>query len=340
MTRVAVIIPYYQREPGILVRALQSIAGQRLAEGASVRIIVVDDHSPHSPEADIAGVALPDGFELRLLMRPNGGPGAARNTGLDSLANDPVDFVAFLDSDDSWRPTHLADAIDAMGDGADFYFCDHERFYNEQSWFEASETITRWFNAPEPPFHPVSGKSGCYSFRDGEAFSCFVEDYFAQTSTVVFRHGPMRDLRFDCSLRHAGEDNMFWLDLATRARQVVFSRRVNVAQGRGVNMYQSSIDWAHPEAARRIAYRLLFFLKVEARFPLSGPPREAVRNIGWELQKTLMRVWLGRRTRGQGLTLEPLRPVVKEKPALAFSLPVALGAALLERRRERRAASA
>ena len=155
MISVAAIIPYYQREEGVLARSLKSIAEQQLPEGVSIRIIVVDDQSPLSPEADIASVPLPEGMELRLLMRPNGGPGAARNTGLESLAGDPVDFVAFLDSDDAWRPNHIADAIAAMGEDADFYFCDHERWYNDKSWFTASETITGWFNAAEPPFAPV-----------------------------------------------------------------------------------------------------------------------------------------------------------------------------------------
>jgi succinoglycan biosynthesis protein ExoW len=336
VTTIAAIIPFYQREAGILERSLASIAGQQLPEGVSVRVIVVDDQSPISPEADIAKVALPENIELRLLTRPNGGPGAARNTGLESLAKDPVDFVAFLDSDDVWKPDHLADALAGLGDNADFYFCDHERWYNEQSWFEASETINRWFRATEPPFEPMPGLPDYMSFRAGEAFNCFVEDYFAQTSTVVFRYAPMRDLRFDPSLRHAGEDNMFWLDLATRARRVVFSRRSNIVQGQGVNMYQSSVDWAHPEAARRLAYRLLFFLKVESRFALSGRAGKAVKDTGWYLQKTLMRVWLGRATRRQGLGIDPLRPVLAEKPTLLFTLPVALGAALLERRRERR----
>lgn len=339
VTTIAAIIPYYQREPGILASAISSIAAQRLPGGVSVRIVVIDDSSPLPATVDLAGIVLPEGFELRVLKRPNGGPGAARNTGLDSLAGDPVDFVAFLDSDDTWRPNHLADALAGLGGDADLYFCDHERWYNDKSWFEASETINGWFRAARPPFAPMPGKPDYFAFREGEAFQCFVEDYFAQTSTVVFRHGAARDLRFDPALRHAGEDNMFWLDLATRARRVVFARRPNIVQGRGVNMYHSSIDWAHPDAARRLAYRLLFFLKVEARFPLSGRARAAVSETGWYLQKTLMRVWLGRITRRQGLDLDSLRPVVSQKPALLFSLPVALGAALLERRRERRVLS-
>ncbi|MBN9273015.1 MAG: glycosyltransferase, partial [Mesorhizobium sp.] len=47
MTKCSVIIPYYQREPGILTRELRSVFAQTHPD---FEIIVVDDSSPLSPE--------------------------------------------------------------------------------------------------------------------------------------------------------------------------------------------------------------------------------------------------------------------------------------------------
>jgi succinoglycan biosynthesis protein ExoW len=43
---LAVIIPYYQRDPGILRRALDSVRGQDLPAALKVHVYLVDDGSP------------------------------------------------------------------------------------------------------------------------------------------------------------------------------------------------------------------------------------------------------------------------------------------------------
>jgi mycofactocin system glycosyltransferase len=82
---VTVVIPVRDR-PGELARCLAGLAPRP-------RVIVVDDGS--ADPAAIARTAAAAG--ARVLRRPvNGGPGAARNTG---LAAAPTPLVAFLDSD-------------------------------------------------------------------------------------------------------------------------------------------------------------------------------------------------------------------------------------------------
>ena len=54
---ITVVIPYFQREPGILARALASIAAQQACP-LSVHVIVVDDASPVPADAEIAGMDL------------------------------------------------------------------------------------------------------------------------------------------------------------------------------------------------------------------------------------------------------------------------------------------
>ena len=47
---IAVVIPYFQREPGILAKALKSVLASEAVE--DVHVIVVDDESPVSVPAN------------------------------------------------------------------------------------------------------------------------------------------------------------------------------------------------------------------------------------------------------------------------------------------------
>ena len=94
---VTVVVPARDR-PESLDRCLDSLAGSdRVAD----RVVVVDDGSL-APEA-VAEVSTRHGATL--IRRPvNGGPGAARNDGLASVA---TELVAFLDSDCEVSPGWL-----------------------------------------------------------------------------------------------------------------------------------------------------------------------------------------------------------------------------------------
>jgi glycosyl transferase family 2 len=101
--RVGVIVPVHGWAP-YLAEALDSV----LAEGAD-EVVVVDDGSP-SPLA-----LHPDHAErCTLVRRPErGGPGAARETGLEAL---DTEALALCDADDAWRPGFLAAALRALED--------------------------------------------------------------------------------------------------------------------------------------------------------------------------------------------------------------------------------
>jgi glycosyltransferase involved in cell wall biosynthesis len=96
----SVVIPTYGR-PEFLDAAVRSVLAQTLAD---FECIVVDD-------AGVAPPLLPSDTRVRLLRRDvNGGPAAARNTGIEAAAGR---HVAFLDDDDVWLPGRLAAALDA-----------------------------------------------------------------------------------------------------------------------------------------------------------------------------------------------------------------------------------
>lgn len=92
---VSVVIPLYNGAPWIGA-ALESVFAQDIPLEA---VIVVDDGSTDS-SAGIVG-SYPG---VRLLRNTGKGSSVARNTGLQNVRSD---FVAFLDQDDMWHPSHL-----------------------------------------------------------------------------------------------------------------------------------------------------------------------------------------------------------------------------------------
>ncbi len=58
-----------------------------------------------------------------LIRQANGGCGMARNAALDVMPGN-IEWIAFLDSDDRWKPAHLVRAITALQEGFDFFFAD------------------------------------------------------------------------------------------------------------------------------------------------------------------------------------------------------------------------
>jgi glycosyltransferase involved in cell wall biosynthesis len=93
--KFTVIIPTYGRSV-LLAEAVASVLAQSFTD---FECIVVDDASPEPAR-------LPDDARLRLIVRErNGGPPAARNTGIAAATGE---YVAFLDDDDVWCPERLA----------------------------------------------------------------------------------------------------------------------------------------------------------------------------------------------------------------------------------------
>lgn len=100
---VTVVVPVHGR-PAALDRCLASI-------GAGPRVVVVDDASADGTA--IARVAAGHGAEL--IVRPvNGGPGAARNSGLAAVTGP---LVAFVDSDCVLPAGWLAGLLPVLADG-------------------------------------------------------------------------------------------------------------------------------------------------------------------------------------------------------------------------------
>lgn len=100
---VSVVVPVHGRFE-LAQRAIESVRAQT---HSPIELVVVDDASeppfflPVAPE-----------MEVRLVrLDSNRGPGAARDAGLRIARGD---FIAYLDSDDFWAPTHVASLVAAL----------------------------------------------------------------------------------------------------------------------------------------------------------------------------------------------------------------------------------
>jgi glycosyltransferase involved in cell wall biosynthesis len=99
---VTVVIPAYNRETSI-GRAIESILGGTVVPG---EILVADDGSSDGTVAAVETFGDP----VRVVTRENGGPAAARNTGVASARGT---WITFLDSDDYYLPHKLESQLEA-----------------------------------------------------------------------------------------------------------------------------------------------------------------------------------------------------------------------------------
>jgi glycosyltransferase involved in cell wall biosynthesis len=96
---VSVIIPVYNRAH-LVARTIESVLSQ---SHAACHVILVDDGSTDGTH-EVVSARFPDP-RVRVLRQENRGVSAARNAGLAAATGD---YIAFLDSDDVWRPWKLA----------------------------------------------------------------------------------------------------------------------------------------------------------------------------------------------------------------------------------------
>lgn len=96
----SVILPTFNREYCIEA-AIRSVQAQTLR---SWELLVVDDGS-RDRTADVVRALAREDDRIRLFTQANRGPAVARNTAIHRAR---AEYLAFIDSDDSYSPHHLA----------------------------------------------------------------------------------------------------------------------------------------------------------------------------------------------------------------------------------------
>ncbi len=185
--KITVIIPCYRAAATLPAAAASVLDGAP----ADLTLLLVDDGSPDDTGAVCDALAAQDG-RITALHRANGGPAAARNTGLDAAAGD---WVLFADADDTLLPGLWAALPPAFASGADIIMYGMERAAGPS----ACPLAPGFYASPAdfgPALEPLLFESG----------------YLATPCNKLYRRRLLDGVRFDEALR-INEDVLFNLQV-------------------------------------------------------------------------------------------------------------------------------
>lgn len=176
---VSVIIPSYNR-CALLLEALESVTAQTYNR---IEIIVVDDGS-----TDGTASALAERNLQYIPLEHTGLPGLLRNRGIDASSGS---LIAFLDSDDLWKPEKIADQVAFFERNPDILLC-----HTAETWLRNKKIVSQ-----KKQKHRRSG----FIFEDALK-KCII----SPSSVMIRRHlfSCMAMFREDLEI---AEDYEFWL---------------------------------------------------------------------------------------------------------------------------------
>lgn len=316
--KIAVVIPFYQRKEGILIKAVQSALRQTGV--GELEVIVVDDDSPVSAREELKAVIGSNPGRITIVEQKNAGPAAARNRGLNSVTPD-TEYVAFLDSDDEWIECHLENALTALEQGNDFYFADH---------FQLNQTVSAFNRAKRIDVnnHPrIAGVEHLHQYV-GDMFDQILSGNIIGTSTVVYRYRKFPELRFREEFVYAGEDYLFWLELSRLTENIAFSSLCECTYGPGVNIFAGS-GWGTEKSLIRLHYEIKYKKALHSIFPLNPVQATNNKKAIASLRRSFVVDILHRIVHRKSLELGVLRKHLKVDPhSFLFFLPISIALVL------------
>ncbi len=259
---LTVIIPAYNIAL-FIAEAIDSVLAQSFTD---YEIIVINDGSPDTEalERELA----PYLGRIRYIKQENQGAGAARNAGLRVARGE---YVAFLDGDDVWYPSHLSEQVAFIksGPGYDLVYADAVIFGELASDFQTCMEA-----------NPSEGEVTFDSLLGGR---CSVI-----TSAVVARRERIIEVGFfDETLRNA-QDFDLWLRLAKRDGAAMnYQRKVLVRH----RIYDGSLA---SDPIRSFDAELRVLAKMGQRTDLT-PAERATLNRTIPLRKATVEVLRGKR---------------------------------------------
>ena len=206
--RVSVIVPTY-KTADLIAACLDSVFAQTYGD---FEVIVVNDGSPDTPELERVLQPYLDRYNkdrgndrIVYLKQVNKRAAAARNTAIRQARGE---FVAFLDSDDSWYPHHLAAQMQMLADDPSL-----DLVY-------ANALLVG------DPAHERTFMSTCPSHGRATFDALIVERCQIPISTVVARKRTLTDAGlFDERLGRCDDYDM-WVRAAFNGARIGYSRTV------------------------------------------------------------------------------------------------------------------
>ena len=244
---VSIIIPAYNTASLIAV-CLDSVFSQTYLD---FEVIVVNDGSPDTPQLE--SVLQPNLERIVYIKQDNKRAAGARNTAINRARGE---WLAFLDSDDSWLPDHLAAQMKLLGDSAlDMAYCNGFRIGDQREFMDRC-----------PSHGPAT-------------FAALIEErcQIPVSTVVVRKHFIVKAGMFDEKLSQCDDYDM-WVRTAFHGAKIGYSRKVQVRLngGRPGSLSQSSSKMA--EAYLRILD------KVGHTLPLDDADRKVVEKRAREIK--------------------------------------------------------
>ncbi len=220
--KVSVIIPSY-KTAHFIAACLDSVFAQTFSD---FEAIVVNDGSPDTPELEKVLAPYLDRYSDRLvyLKQENKRAAGARN---NAIRNARGEYVAFLDSDDTWMPDHLANQMKLFAD-------------------DPSLGLTYSNGLVGMPGKEREFMKRCPSHGEATFSSLLVERCQIPISTVVARRDAiMKAGMFDETLLRCDDYDM-WVRTAFHGAKIAYSQKVQARMpvGRPGSLSQSRAKMA------------------------------------------------------------------------------------------------
>lgn len=275
---IAVVIPFFQRESGILDRSLRSIAAQGYPADR-LYVLVVDDGSPIPAEEDLQRVPPPAGLRIRVIRQQNAGPNEARNRALENLEAG-TDLVAYLDSDDEWIGQHLQRAVATLASGPTAYFANLFHLGDNTNEYEKARRVN-------PAEHPMVGSDPTLRSYQGDMVHQIATANIIFMPSLVIDVAALGAARFPQGHRHGGGDYLYWMELIRHGARFAFSTEPEVRCGKGINMWYGS-GWGTDGLALRLLDESRFRRRVLRQYATADATRRALRGRIAELQAGML----------------------------------------------------
>lgn len=179
---VSIVTPVYNAER-FIEKTIRSVLAQTYEH---FEMILIDDCSPDNSEVVIRNLAALDSRIKYVKLDENAGAAVARNTGLEYAQGQ---YIAFIDSDDVWKPEKLAKQIAYMNTN------NYSFTYTN---FEIVEEDGKIMNASVP----LPDKLNYSGLLKNTAIAC---------STVIIDRKVIGDFRMP--LVRKGQDTATWLKI-------------------------------------------------------------------------------------------------------------------------------
>jgi glycosyltransferase involved in cell wall biosynthesis len=265
MPKVSVIMPSYNTA-ALIGEALESVFAQSYRD---FEVIVINDGSPDTP--DLERVLEPYCGRIVYLKQENRRACGARNNGISHARGE---YLAFLDSDDSWAPGYLQSQIEHLeaNSSLDMVYCD----------------CLIYGDAPQ------AGKTfmqSCPSIGPVTFVSVLTEQCQIPVSgTVVRRQSVINAGGFDERLAMC-DDYEMWLRLAFRGAQIAYYSDVlsRIRIGRPSSLSSSKSKMVAAFVTILLNVNAEWNLSVEQRALLAEKLRQEQALLALELGKELLR---------------------------------------------------